>query len=96
MPWTVGPSTPAGGTQEEVWDTRKRRAPLLVRVRGGGAEHHRNLFPCICVGSQREGNLWGRLQVLRGNSLRLLEIRFFLCGLQVARHLLCGLRAAGV
>ena len=36
----------AKGTQEEVWAHRKTKAPLLGRVKGGGADHHRYIFPC--------------------------------------------------
>ena len=45
----------AEGTQEVVWACRGSKAPLSGRMRGGGAEHHRNLFPCINAGSQRGG-----------------------------------------
>ena len=34
----------AEGTQEDVWAHRRSKVPLLERVRGGGADHHRNLF----------------------------------------------------
>ena len=33
----------AEGTWEKVWARRRSKAPLLGRVRGGGADHHRNL-----------------------------------------------------
>ena len=33
----------AEGTWEEVWADRRSEVPLLGRVRGGGADRHRNL-----------------------------------------------------
>ena len=56
------------GTLEEIWAHRRIKALLLGRVRGGGADCHRNLFPY--KHSQREGCLWHRLQVARGHLLR--------------------------
>ena len=47
-------------TQEEVWAHRSK-APLLGRVRGGGADRHRNLPMLRFMGSQRAGHLWRRL-----------------------------------
>ena len=92
MLWAWVWSTRAEGTQEEIWDCRRSRVPLPGRVRGGGADHHRNLP--------------ARLQALKGRApfvqamggerpLGLWETGYFLCMLQVARHLLCGLREVG-
>ena len=80
----------------KVWACRRGKA-TLERARGGEVDHHRNLLAhtCMCIGSQRAGCLWCRLQVARSHLLRLQETRHFLCRLQVARNLLCGLRAAG-
>ena len=61
----------ANGTQEEVWACRKSKMPLLGRVRGGGVDYHRNVFPCAHTDSQRAGSLWNRLQEARGHFLRL-------------------------
>ena len=51
--------------------------------------------PCICSGSQGAGLLWCRLRVARSHFLGLREVSCYLCRLQVAGHLLCGLRAVG-
>ena len=56
----------AEGTWEVVWAHRRSKA-WLERVRGGGADHCMNLFPCADVGSQRAGNIWCRLWVVRGH-----------------------------
>ena len=40
--WAEEWNTTAEGTQKEVWAHRSQ-VPLLGRVRGGGADHHRNL-----------------------------------------------------
>ena len=48
------------------------------------------------MGSQRVGRFWHRLPMVRSCLLRLWETKYFLCGLRVARHLLCGLGAEGV
>ena len=48
----------------------------------------------MCAGSQKAGYLW--LQVVRSHLLVLWETKRFLCRLQVARHLLCGLRVVEV
>ena len=46
-------------TQEKVWAQRRSKVPLLGRVKGGGVDHHGNLFPYACMGSQRAGGrLW--------------------------------------
>ena len=88
-------NTVAEGTQEEVWAYRRSKAPLLGRVRGGRVDLHRNLFPCSCMDSQRVESLCYMPCVARGQLLRLWETEHLLCGLQVAGHLLYGLRAVG-
>ena len=85
----------AEGAREEVWAGRRSKMPLLWRARGGGMDWHRNLFLCVCVDSQGVGRLWSKLQVARGHLLGLRETKCFLCRLQVAWHLLSGLRAVG-
>ena len=45
----------AEGTWEKVWARRRSKAPLLGRVRGGGADHHRNLPVHMSWDSQRVG-----------------------------------------
>ena len=75
---------------------KRRKAPLLLgRARGRGVDCHRNLLHCAHADSQRTGHLWPRLWVARGHLLWLQETRCFLCGPQVARHLLCRLMAVG-
>ena len=71
VPQTGEQNATAKGSWEEVWAHRRSKAPLLGRTRGGGADHHRNLFPCTCAGSQRVGCLWYRLWVVRGHLLGL-------------------------
>ena len=61
--------------------------------RGGEVDHHRNLFSCACVDSQRVGCLYCMPPVARCHLLGLQETGCLLCRLHVARHLLCGLRA---
>ena len=64
--WAGEQNATAKGTQKEVWVHRRRsKAPLLGRVRGRGADNHRNIFPCAHVDSQRGGHLSCRLQVAR-------------------------------
>lgn len=72
------------GTREKVWACRRSKAPLLVRVRVGGADGHRNLPVKAQEGIQRAGGLWCRLQVARSHLLRLLETERFLCRLLMA------------
>ena len=48
-------STTAKGAQEEVWAHRRGKVPLLGNTRGVGVDHHRNIFLCTCMGSQRVG-----------------------------------------
>ena len=92
-PWAGKQNATAKGTLEEIWSHRRSKVPLLWRARGGGADHHRNLFPCTHTGSQRAGHLWHRLRVVRGSLQGLRESGCFWCGLQVSWYLLCGLRA---
>ena len=100
------------GNREEVWAHRKSKAPLLVRARGQGADHHRNLFPCPHTGSQSVGCLWHRLWVARGHLLRLWGDQVPIGwatggwaplvwakgsgGLSMMCHLLCDLQVAGI
>lgn len=44
MPWVGEHNATGRGTPEEVWARRRNKAPLLVRVRGGGKDCHRNLL----------------------------------------------------
>lgn len=53
------------GAQEDVWAHRRSKVPLLVRVRGGGADNHKNIIPCTRADSQRVGCLCHRLQAVR-------------------------------
>ena len=80
IPWTGEQNTTDEGTQEEVWAHRRSKVPLLGRARGGGVDHHRNL-PAHTWALKRVGASGAGYQW------------HFLCGLQVARHLLCGLKA---
>ena len=46
------------GNWEKIWACRRGKVPLLGRVRGGGADHHRKLLhPSMItpMGSQRRG-----------------------------------------
>ena len=45
VPWAGEQNATSKGTQEEVWACRRRKVPLLGRVRVGGADRHRNLPP---------------------------------------------------
>ena len=81
----------AEGTRKKVWACKRSKVPLLGRVRRGGVDCHKNLPAQVCAGSQRVWWLWYRLWVAISHSLRLRETGCFLSGLQVARHLLCGL-----
>lgn len=48
------PGNPGGGLGPQM-----KQVPLLGRERGGGVDHHGNLFPYACMGSQRAGGrLW--------------------------------------
>ena len=66
------------GTREEVWTCRRSKVPLLGRVRGGGADNHRNLFPCTYTHTQRSVCLWCRVQMARGHLFGLQETRYLL------------------
>ena len=57
MPWAGECNATAEGTWEEVWAHRRSKAPLLGRVRGSGADCHRNIFLCTRMDSWRVG-LW--------------------------------------
>ena len=54
-------STTAKEIQEELWACMRNKVPFWGRVRGEGADHHRNIFPCTCMSSQRMVFLWYRL-----------------------------------
>ena len=43
------------GNLEEVWAHRRSKPPLLGRARGRGVDHHRNVFLCTHIDSQRAG-----------------------------------------
>ena len=49
--WAGKQSATVEGNQEEAWDLRRGRAPLLKRVRGRGVDCHTNIFLCACVDS---------------------------------------------
>ena len=103
MPWAGKQNATAKGTQEEVWAFRRSKAPLLGRARGGGADRHRNLFPCARMDFQRAGCLWLRLRVAGGKR----PLSGAMCGqaplvwasgsggLSVTWHLLCELQVVG-
>ena len=78
----------AKGTRE-VWPCRQNKMPLLGRIRGGGADHHKNNFLCTSMDSWRVG-LW-----VMGPSCLGYGSWFLLCGLSAIRHLLHGLQAVG-
>ena len=56
-------STTAGGNQEEAWTWRRSKVPLLVRVRWGGADNHRNIS--VHALALMEGCILHGLQVVR-------------------------------
>ena len=58
-------STTAMGTQEEIWACRRRKAPLLGKARGRGADHHRSIFLYACAASPR-AELWAMRHILHG------------------------------
>ena len=64
-------STTAEGTQEEVWALKRNKVPLLGRARGGGVDHHKNIFLCTHTDSHR-AVLW--------------VARYPLCGLWAMGH----------
>lgn len=74
VPWAREPSTIAEGSWEEVWDHRSSKAPLLGRVTGGKADHHRNIIPCTLAGSQRAACLWCKLWVIMQHMPRIMCI----------------------
>ena len=65
------PSDTAEGTQEEVWALKRNKVPLLGRARGGGVDHHKNIFLCTHTDSHR-AVLW--------------VARYPLCGLWAMGH----------
>ena len=74
-----GAESHSRGTWEEVLAHRRSKEPLLVRLTGGRADHHRNLFPCGHMDSQRVTCLWHRIWVVMHCLLRLQETRSLLC-----------------
>ena len=92
--WAGEQNTTAEGTWEEVWAYRRSKVPLLGRVREGEADHHRNL-PANRQALRGQGASGTGYRWQKATYLGLQETECFLCGLWVARHLLCGLRAAG-
>ena len=95
-PWAGKPNTTAEGTPEEGQPCRRHTVPPLGRVRGGGEDGHGNPPAHVHTeGSQRVGRLWHRLWVAKGHLLGPWETGRLLCMLQVARHLLCGLKGIG-
>ena len=63
----------AEGTREKIWTCKSGKVPLLGRVRGGGADHHKKLpapeHACAPKGSQRVGRFWCQLQAVRSHEL---------------------------
>ena len=47
MLWDGEWNAMAEGTQEKVWACRRSKESSLGRVRGGGADHHRNLYTSV-------------------------------------------------
>ena len=78
-------------TQEKVWAHRKIKAPLLGKARGGGADSHRTLSAQGHAGLSEGGA--PLVQVARSHLLGRRETGHCSYRLQVAGHLLCGLRA---
>ena len=84
-------------TWEKVQSCRRGKVPLLARPRGGGVDHYRKLPEPEC---KHAWGLRGRgsfAQATGGEKplACLGEMRYSLCRLQVAGHLLCGLKALG-
>lgn len=90
VPWAREPSTIAEGSWEEVWDHRSSKAPLLGRVTGGKADHHRNIVH-TCGLSEGRVPL---VQAMGDNAAHAQANVHWRasCRLQVAKYLLCGLR----
>ena len=89
VPWAGEQNTTARGS---LGPQEKQGAIVGGGTRGGRVDHHRNVFPCAYIGSQRAGHLWLRLRVVRGHLLGLWESRCLLGGLS-AWAPVCGLRA---
>ena len=98
MPRARERNTRAEGTWEKVWTRRRGKAPLLERVRGGGADHHRKLPGPEHAHAHRLSEVRAALAqatVSENPLAHLGETGHFSCRLPVARHLLCGLRTSG-
>ena len=77
-------------TREEVW-AQSGKVPLLGKVRGGGADHHKNCsVHALALRGQRASGTGGEKPLAQAMGDWAL-----LCGLWVPGHLLCGLRAVG-
>ena len=73
----LGSITPQLWECGRKWALRRSKAPLLWRARGGGVDHHRNLFPCACTDFQETGYLWCRQWVVRHHLLGIWETLAF-------------------
>ena len=93
--YELGRRTPQPRESEEVLACGRSKVPLLGRVKGGGVDHHKNIFPCACMDSQRVGAPLGHATDGESVPVGLQVMGCLLCGLQVVRHLLHELRAAG-
>ena len=106
QPEGLGSSAPRAGEQSTTGKEPRKRsgpegeeAPLLGRATGGGAEHHRNIFPCAHMDSQRAG-LWAARCLLHrlqetGPFLVAYGWQHILHSLKVTGHLLHGLQVVG-
>ena len=98
MPWIGEGNATAEGTWEKVWTYRRGKAPLLGRVRGGGADHHRKL--CALEHMHACWLSEGREALAQDPGSKkplshLGETGHFLFRLPVAKYHLCGLRVSG-
>ena len=55
VPWAGEQSAAAEGAPEEGWALRRCKMLLLGKVKGRGADHHRNIFVCTHMGSPHLG-----------------------------------------
>ena len=97
MPWAEEGKAMAEGTQEKFQTGRRGKAPLLERVKGGGADHHRKLSTPEQVHACGLRGQGGSVQDMGSEKTLayLREIGCFVCRLLVAKHLLCGLTSGG-
>ena len=85
------------GNPEEGLDPQEGKAPLLGKVRGGGADHHRKLPAMECAHACELSEGSAALVQATGGKKPLAclgETGCFLCRLPMARHLLM-LKASG-